>query len=199
MRKHSKQITDICNEWKLDFESVGLTKYAQAFSSISQSIENNTPLEPVALELAHQTAAEKLRHEPAIIFEPIEHQQAQSEIISEAIELLKFLIAGGFVNQKLPLFQLGTIGATPDIVEMIENGKLEKASIQDWLVKHRCGYFGDLDKEDAASNFNSLLTGDRILSKFKAGCGSKVWIITNAATSVNHDEIHTTVLTPSEY
>jgi hypothetical protein len=89
-----------------------------------------------------------------------------------------------------PLFPLGRILATPGALEA-----LQKANQQPWefLAKHACGDWGDLDAHDSAENDFSLDHGFRLLSSYTTAAGDKLWIITEA------DRSATTLLLPDEY
>ena len=78
-----------------------------------------------------------------------------------------------------PLFPLGQTLATPGALAL-------GVDFSPYLLRHQCGDWGDLGKEDQAENDFSLVHGLRILSV-------KFWIITEA------DRSATTVLLPSEY
>ena len=87
-------------------------------------------------------------------------------------------------------FDLGRIVATPGALEALE---LSGESPATFLARHVVGDWGDLDEDDRAENELSIREGFRILSAFKLGDGTKIWIITEA------DRSSTTVLLPSEY
>ena len=61
------------------------------------------------------------------------------------------------------------------------------------LRRHQRGDWGDVCKDDAELNDDSLLTGCRVLSAYTDRNDVKFWIITEADRSV------TTVLLPEDY
>jgi hypothetical protein len=84
-----------------------------------------------------------------------------------------------------PRFPLGKVCATPGVIAL---GLL----LIDYVRRHRCGDWGDLDDNDKQANERSLKDGSRILSAYQTPKG-KIWIITEA------DRNSTTVLLPDEY
>lgn len=94
------------------------------------------------------------------------------------------------VTQSKPLFNLGQIVATPGALESIE--KAEQAA-SDFLGRHIRGDWGDVCKEDAEANQESLKDGSRLLSSYRTKLNVKLWIITEA------DRSSTCILLPSEY
>jgi len=97
------------------------------------------------------------------------------------------------MNTKKPLFPLGDCYLTPGINSLVEQQEL---SVQDYLLRHQCGDWGTVGKEDAAENELSLKEGYRILSAYEVETKTgaiKIWIITEADRSV------TTILLPEEY
>lgn len=92
---------------------------------------------------------------------------------------------------KAALFPLGQIVATPGAL-----AALEKAgqTPQDFLSRHVCGDWGELDEHDRKENELGLKRGFRLMSSYRTGAGdAKVWVITEADRSV------TTLLLPDEY
>lgn len=63
----------------------------------------------------------------------------------------------------------------------------------DLLQRHVCGDWGEIDAEDAACNEAALLSGERVLSAYRIGSETRIWLITEADRSV------TTFLLPEEY
>lgn len=92
-----------------------------------------------------------------------------------------------------PLFPLGDCYLTPGINTLVEQQGL---SVQDYLLRHQCGDWGTVGKEDADENTLSLQEGYRLLSAYEVPTKTgaiKIWIITEADRSV------TTILLPEEY
>jgi hypothetical protein len=93
-------------------------------------------------------------------------------------------------------FPLGQIVATPGALEACPSHQLDRC-----LYRHSRGYWGCVDKEDAATNDEAVKAGLRILSAYPIddskpckGFGSNtLWVITEA------DRSATTFLLPSEY
>jgi len=85
---------------------------------------------------------------------------------------------------------------TPGIASLVEQHQL---SVFEFLMRHQCGDWGDLDKEDIKANEDALKYGLRLLSAYHfqpdpdSDFKIKLWVITEADRSV------TTVLLPSEY
>jgi hypothetical protein len=88
------------------------------------------------------------------------------------------------------LFPLGRCVATPGALEALSEAK-QGADI--FLRKHQEGEWGDLSLEDKAANILALVTGERLLSKYRTAKGTKLWVITEA------DRSATTLLLPDEY
>jgi hypothetical protein len=89
-----------------------------------------------------------------------------------------------------PLFSLGQIVATPGAIEVLTELNLLALT---FLHRHVTGDWGDVCKEDAASNDAAVTDENRILSSYKLTETVKIWIITEWDRSV------TTILLPSEY
>ena len=87
-------------------------------------------------------------------------------------------------------FSMGRVVATPGVLIALEECK-ENASA--YLGRHQSGDWGEVPPEDLEENEFSLKNGFRLLSSYKLGDGTKIWIITEADRSV------TTLLLPSEY
>ncbi|MEY4326947.1 MAG: hypothetical protein RIS24_3118 [Verrucomicrobiota bacterium] len=62
-----------------------------------------------------------------------------------------------------------------------------------WFHRHQTGDWGSVDPEDWAANDRALTDGDRLVSSYLPGGGTKVWIITE------WDRSATPVLLPEEY
>ncbi len=89
-----------------------------------------------------------------------------------------------------PLFPLGrvvaTVGALATIVDAGQNPR-------EFIRRHVCGDWGELDSHDQEANAEALEHGLRIFSAYRASDGTKIWVITEA------DRSSTTVLLPDEY
>ena len=90
----------------------------------------------------------------------------------------------------IPKFPLGQVVATPGALQALQDtGRQPK----EFLDRHVRGDWGDLDESDRGENDASVTTGFRILSAYKLGNGTKIWVITEA------DRSSTCVLLPEEY
>ena len=85
---------------------------------------------------------------------------------------------------------LGRTVATPIALAELERAKQK---VDEFLRRHECGDWGEVQEEDWAANDRALKTGERILSSYKLRTGETIWIITEA------DRSSTTLLLPSEY
>jgi len=85
-----------------------------------------------------------------------------------------------------PLFELGTVVATPSALELLS------ANIVDVLISHADLEQGELGNEDQQANVLAVKDGSRILSCFKVD-GERFYVITE------HDRSLTTVLLREEY
>jgi hypothetical protein len=85
-----------------------------------------------------------------------------------------------------PRFPLGSIVATPAAIGL-------GVDLNNFIHRHHCGHWGDLDSEDKETNEQALKVGARILSCYQVGGGRRIYIITEADRSV------TTVLLAEEY
>ena len=93
-------------------------------------------------------------------------------------------------TQSGPRFSLGQIVATPGALAAFEEaGQLPMA----FLRRHVLGDWGMVCSADAAANDDAVRQGERILSAYMLGTGTKIWIITEA------DRSATTLLLPEEY
>ena len=86
------------------------------------------------------------------------------------------------------LFKLGTIVATPAVIELRDKG----VDLRALLKRHSKGDWGDLSEDDNKENSYSLDRHLRLLSSYPTPHG-KIWIITEA------DRSSTTLLLPDEY
>jgi hypothetical protein len=90
-----------------------------------------------------------------------------------------------------PLFDLGTIGATPAAIEAMQRRGLNMRLL---LLRHVTGDWGDMDDEDRARNDRAVRQGTRILSAYgPEGEPDQLWIITEA------DRSSTTIMLAKEY
>ena len=94
-------------------------------------------------------------------------------------------------TNRATLFPLGQIVATPGALAALS--KAGQTPL-DFLTRHVCGDWGELDPHDQKENELGLKRGFRLLSSYRTSSGdTKVWVITEADRSV------TTVLLPEEY
>src|SRR2546430_15289342 len=94
-------------------------------------------------------------------------------------------------TKRAALFPLGQIVATPGALAAL--AKAGQTPL-DFLTRHVCGDWGELDPDDQKENALSLKRGFRLHSSYRTSSGdTKVWVITEADRSV------TTVLLPEEY
>jgi hypothetical protein len=89
-----------------------------------------------------------------------------------------------------PLFSLGELVATPGALKAMNQHNCLPVTL---LQKHLSGDWGSVGAEDAKSNDEAVTHGDRILSSYRIGEHTRIWIITEWDRSV------TTILLPSEY
>ena len=87
-------------------------------------------------------------------------------------------------------FQLGQLVATRGVHAHLEEHNI---NILPYIASHLSGDWGEVCKEDAQSNEDALIYGDRIMSVYTLRTKEKIWIITEA------DRRATTVLFPHEY
>jgi hypothetical protein len=92
---------------------------------------------------------------------------------------------------KTALFPLGQIVATPGALAAL--AKAGQTTLE-FLERHVCGDWGELDEADRKENQLSLKCGFRLLSSYRTSAvDTKLWVITEADRSV------TTILLPEEY
>ena len=96
--------------------------------------------------------------------------------------------ANGKPPEKRMRFLLGEVVATPGAL-----GMLAPAELQDALLRHVTGDWGDVDQEDRQANEQALADGSRLMSAYKSAQGKPFWVITESDRSV------TTLLLPEEY
>ena len=88
---------------------------------------------------------------------------------------------------KNPLFLLGDVVATPAALKAMQSCNVTP---QQLLQLHVSGDWGSVDPE---ANDAAVHNGERILSSYRIGEHTRIWIITEWDRSV------TTLLLPSEY
>jgi hypothetical protein len=89
-----------------------------------------------------------------------------------------------------PVVPLGACVITPGALEECNARGIDPCQ---FLARHECGDWGDLDAEDTETNDDALRHGGRLLSAYKVDNGLKLWVITEWDRSV------TTILLPEEY
>jgi hypothetical protein len=99
-------------------------------------------------------------------------------------------IGCGWKAEPLHPFEAGQIVSTPGALEALERNN---QSTSEYLRRHLSCDWGDLCQEDRQANDEALKEGLRILSAYRLGDGTKIWIITEA------DRSATTLLLPEEY
>ena len=87
------------------------------------------------------------------------------------------------------LFPLGTVGATPGALDLLDRTGTNAAI---FLDRHQRGDFGTVGADDAQANKDAIEEGTRILSSYTLG-GERLWVITEA------DRASTVLLLPEEY
>lgn len=87
-----------------------------------------------------------------------------------------------------PRFPLGSVVATANAIATFPS-----QTLQDSLVRHSRGDWGDLSSEDRKANESALGYGGRLLSSYQIPELGKLWIITESDRSV------TTLLLPEDY
>jgi hypothetical protein len=88
------------------------------------------------------------------------------------------------------LFPLGRVVATAGALEALSDAK-QGASV--FLEFHQEGEWGEVSSEDKAANMLALVTGERLLSRYRTAKNVRLWVITEA------DRSSTTILLPEEY
>ncbi|MBN8504913.1 MAG: hypothetical protein J0L58_10580 [Burkholderiales bacterium] len=91
---------------------------------------------------------------------------------------------------------LGRVVATPGALRLLKRHEVNPA---DLLCRHQTGDYGDLCREDRASNRRAALAGARVLSAYLIGNkGERIWVLTDA---IDDEGVRrcTTLLLPSEY
>ena len=85
-------------------------------------------------------------------------------------------------------FNLGQTVITPNALNSIQ-----PEDVQNAMLRHAAGDWGDVDDEDKAANDAALKHGHRLLSAYRDRNQVKFWIVTEA------DRSATTVLLPEDY
>lgn len=89
-----------------------------------------------------------------------------------------------------PRFALGSVVATPGALAALERCGADALTL---LSRHQSGDWGEVSAEDGRENEFSVENQFRILSSYRVGADTRIWIITEADRSV------TTLLLPDEY
>lgn len=96
-----------------------------------------------------------------------------------------------FLHSSNALFPTGQIVATPEVLNLLAEHHIEAFTL---ILRHQAGDWGDaLGAEDVARNDEALRSGGRLLSSYRIGTGTVVWVITEA------DRSATTILRPDDY
>ena len=93
-------------------------------------------------------------------------------------------------------FDLGPIVSTPGAIDALTQNQ---STGLEYLQRHACGDWGDLDDSDKAANDEAIHSGARIMSAYRLPDGAKIWIITDAEIDDQHHRQATTFLLPDEY
>jgi hypothetical protein len=88
----------------------------------------------------------------------------------------------------LSFYDLGELAATDGAVAALGESGIVRA-----LNRHLACDWSEMDEHDRRANEAALENGGRILSAYRAGDGTAVWVVTEA------DRSTTTVLLPDEY
>ena len=89
-----------------------------------------------------------------------------------------------------PPIPLGRILATPEVLIAMERSGDTPA---DFLRRHECQDWGNVESDDWARNDDALRDGSRIVSAYCLKDGTTIWIVTEADRSVS------TILLPDDY
>lgn len=90
-------------------------------------------------------------------------------------------------------FRLGQTVATAGVIAKMKEGEAFIKHVNDCLVRHAKGDWGDLSQEDKKENEFALGKHLRLFSAYVKEGQPKIWIITEA------DRSSTTILFPEEY
>jgi hypothetical protein len=93
-----------------------------------------------------------------------------------------------------PKFELGQVLATPGCLAALEEAG---QSVEELMVRHQKGDWGELSALDAVRNDAALVDGSRILSAYQLRTGIMIWILSDAVDE-NGKRVTTCVL-PEEY
>lgn len=106
----------------------------------------------------------------------------------------RFQLKGASQEMTNAKFKPETMVATRAIDEWMKEAEGRKEVIEDLIVKHLQGDWGDVSSADKKENEQALQEGGRLMSSFKVNDSrEKIWVITEADRSV------LTVLFPSDY
>ena len=92
-----------------------------------------------------------------------------------------------------PKFPLGQVVATSGVYGMASDNEKFGEFVSKSFNKHANGDWGNLCKEDKATNESALVNGERLFSKYHFDKDTSIYIITEWDRSV------TTILFPEEY
>lgn len=93
-------------------------------------------------------------------------------------------------TQQQPKFSPGQVVATPGALAVLEK---HHCSPMDLLARHLSGDWGSVPVEDAELNDQAVQSDGRVLSSYRIGLDTRIWVITEG------DRSATTILLPSEY
>lgn len=85
-------------------------------------------------------------------------------------------------------FHPGRMFATPNALATLDNTDIQQA-----LLRHLSGDWGDVDKHDRTANDQALANGERLFSVYHSAKGVKFWVITEWNRSM------TTIMLPEDY
>ena len=89
--------------------------------------------------------------------------------------------------------ELGQVVYTQGVNGLVNEGERFRMFVNESVLRHQLGDWGDLGPEDKAANERALIEGTRLLSAYTAKGLPKIWILTEA------DRSSTCILFPSEY
>jgi len=90
-------------------------------------------------------------------------------------------------------FHLGQIIMTREVNNKTAFDASFSKFVQESIVRHSKGDWGDISKEDKRTNASALKTGERLHSAYEKDPFPKIWVITGADRSV------TDVMFPEDY
>ena len=79
-----------------------------------------------------------------------------------------------------PLFEVGRVKATQAAREALERNR---QGVGAFILRHRCGDWGDVPVRDARSNHAGLRGGRRVISLYTMDDGQRLVVITDADRS----------------